>query len=374
MGRRTFALAIVAALVIDGAGLVGAPGAARADDPPPPPPPPELRHLTMAFTGDIIPLPSLIIRAQYLAHGKGYDFRPYLADMAPLISSVDLAVCHLEIPISPPGKRWTGGPRWSTPPEIARALVDTGYDRCSTASNHTLDKDGPGIDATLNAFDAVGLGHSGSARTPEEAVASVFEVNGVKIAHLSYSFGFNNHPLPPGQPWRTNKINEARILADAADVRTRGAELVFVSLHWGAEQSLKPIAFQTTLADHLTKSGLIDLIVGHHPHVLEPIVQVNGKWVMYSLGNFMSNHRPETDWPIWCEDGAVVTVDVTELPGGGFTVGRPVVHPTWSQPRTYVVWDSLAHQKDPKLSASDRRRLRRSLARTTAILGAFFPT
>jgi hypothetical protein len=100
---------------------------------------------------------------------------------------------------------------------------------------------------------------------------------------------------------------------------------------------------------------------------------MNGRWVVYGLGNFVSNHRPETGWPSASEDGAVVTVAVSEQPGGGFTVDRPVVHPTWSHPKSYVTFDALAHAADPAFSRADQRRLARSLARSTKLLGDFFP-
>ena len=82
------------------------------------------------------------------------------------------------------------------PAEIAAGITAAGFDRCSLASNHVMDKGAAGIDATLAAFDAVGLGHAGMARTPEEAGPQLFDVNGITVAHLSYTFSYNGMPMP----------------------------------------------------------------------------------------------------------------------------------------------------------------------------------
>ena len=82
-----------------------------------------------------------------------------------------------------------------------------------------MDKGAAGIDATLAAFDAAGLGHAGMARTPEEAGPQLFDVNGIPIAHLSYTFGYNGMPVANGEPWRSNLIDPDRIVAEALQRR-----------------------------------------------------------------------------------------------------------------------------------------------------------
>ena len=370
--RAAVATAVVALLT----GVV--PTTARADDeppvPPPDPPAPALRHFTMAFTGDILPHVPMNEQAWRYGGRVTYDFRPMFADIQPLISSVDLAICHMEAPIAPPGTKLFGSPMFAASPRWADAIKWAGYDRCSTASNHALDRGIPGITATLDAFDAAGLGHSGTARTPEDAIAPILDVNGVKVVHLSYAYGFNNYPkVAVREPWRANRIDPARIIADATDARARGAEFVVVSLHWGIEKRVKPTPEQQQLADTLTKSGVIDLIVGHHAHVMQPIVSMNGHWVVYGLGNILSNQRVATRWPETSEDGEIVTFDVTENPGGGFTVGTPVVHATWVLAGPFVALDVAAHLNDPALSKLVRRLLQRSLDRTRKLLGPYVP-
>ena len=148
--------------------------------------------------------------------GRDYDFAPMFWAVRPIVSAADVGICHLETPIAP-----LGTPPGRELPDLRRARADhvqarwTGFDRCSLASNHSLDKGEAGIDSTLGALDAAGLGHAGMARTQAEAGPSLFEVHGTTIAHLSYTFGFNGRRLPADRPWRSNLIDPARIVAEA---------------------------------------------------------------------------------------------------------------------------------------------------------------
>jgi poly-gamma-glutamate synthesis protein (capsule biosynthesis protein) len=337
--------------------------------------PPVPRRLTLAFSGDTLIHSTVVRRAQVNAGGTGYDFRPMFSRVAPLVSSVDLAVCHFETPIAPPGEPLSTYPRFGVPAELVVGLASAGYDRCSTASNHAIDRGVAGVDATVNALAAVGLGQSGMARTPEEAVPAVFEVNGVRVAHLSYTFSFNGLRLPADQQWRSALIDPFRVVGDAIDARSRGAEVVIASLHWGTEGSSSVSPWQRQMAELITSSGEVDLIVGHHAHVLQPIEQVNGRWVVFGLGNVVSNMHAGPNWSAASEDGAIVTVAVDEQPDGSFTVEQPVVHPTWvDRAGGYVIRPVLADLADPATPPGLHGALSASLARTTALLGPYLAT
>ena len=152
-----------------------------------------------------------------------------------------------------------------------------------------MDRGAAGIDATVAALATAGIAQSGMARTPEEAVPPLFTVDGITFAHLSFTYGFNGASLPPGQPWRSNWLSADAVIAQARDARARGAQVVIASLHWGNEGSAAITPEQRTIAEQVTASGQVDLIVGHHVHVLQPIEQVNGRWVVYGMGNILSN-------------------------------------------------------------------------------------
>ena len=171
---------------------------------------------------------------------------------------------------------------------IAAAIRFAGYDGCSTASNHTLDAGTRGIGTTLDALDAQGLSHTGSARTRHESrTITRYQVGDAAVAHLAYSFGFNG--LRPNRSWMANRIDPDTIVARAERARREGADLVIVSLHWGVEGERTITAEQRAVAQEITTSGQVDLIVGHHAHVLQPIAQINGVWVVFGLGNMISD-------------------------------------------------------------------------------------
>src|SRR5690606_11864369 len=149
-----------------------------------------------------------------------------------LLSAADVALCHLEVTLGRPGERLSGYPRFRAPAALATDAAEAGFDGCSVASNHSLDYGESGVIATLDALDAVGLGHAGTARSPEEdLVPAIYDAAGISVAHLSYSYGFNGLIPPAGKAWLVDQIDPVVIAADARAARAAGAELVVVSLH-----------------------------------------------------------------------------------------------------------------------------------------------
>ena len=329
----------------------------------------------MAFSGDTLPHSPLWRRAARNADDagfSGYDFTPMLAGLAPIVGAADVGVCHLETPIAPEGEELSTMPRYGVPPQVVGAIAAAGYDRCSTASNHTLDRGFAGIVRTVDTFDHYGLDQVGMARTPAEIEPRVVDANGVQLTHLSYTWSYNGLTLPTGDEWQSALIDPVRILADVDAARGLGAEVVIVSLHWGAEGRHAPTSYQRTVADELTAAGTIDLIVGHHAHVLQPIEQVNGTWVLFGLGNILSNLPTSDRWPAASQDAAVALVELTVGTDGEVTVDRPVMHPTWvDKDAGWVVRLVLDELARDDLSAGQRGRLQASLDRTMAVVGEF---
>ncbi|MFE2045616.1 CapA family protein [Streptomyces sp. NPDC059477] len=248
------------------------------------------RGFTLVASGDVLPHESVIARAHYDAVGGGYDFAPMFEGIRPVVARADLALCHMETVYGEDGD-YTGYPSFKSPPEVASGLARTGYDGCSTASNHSLDDGAEGVARTLDALDRAGVRHAGSARSAAEArTATRYDAGTAKVAHLAYTYGTNGIALPPGQPWAVAPMEEARIVADARAARRAGAEVVVISLHWGTEWQDDPDERQFTLADRLTASRTkgrpdIDLILGTHAHVPQAYQKVNGTWVIYGMGD-----------------------------------------------------------------------------------------
>lgn len=337
--------------------------------------------ISLAFTGDILVQrglwPTAASNAQTSGSNEPYDFSPMFSDVAELLSNADLAVCHLESPIAPPGAELLSYPKYQVPSQIITALADAGYDACSTASEHVFDGGAEAVNATVNAFDSQGILQSGMARTPFEIRALPTQVGELVVAHLSYTLRYDSPP-PPGEDWRSALIDVPRIIADARDARSLGAQAVIVSLHWGNEDSAVPTEQQRQWANELTASGEIDLIVGSHSHVLQPIEQINGVWVMFGLGNFLTNMPTKSARPEEGQDGAIVTLTMTRAANNRVTVSQPVVYPTWVDKRAgYTIRNlsaDLAYASAEAAGIASRRWFDElsSLRRTRKILGDTF--
>ncbi|MBW5423505.1 CapA family protein [Streptomyces sp. BG9H] len=264
----------------------------------------ERSAFTLVASGDVLPHASIIRQARADADGDGYDFEPMLAGAKPVVAKADLAICHMETVYGAKGD-YSGYPDFKSPPQVARALKATGYDSCSTASNHTLDDGAAGVRRTLDALDKAGVKHAGSARSAaEDKKPAWLRAGGAKVAQLAYTYGTNGYPMPKGKPWTVDLIDREKIVADARAARKAGADVVVVSLHWGTEWQTAPDRRQLRLGKQLTgsrKKGRpdIDLIIGTHAHVPQAYEKVNGTWIIYGMGDqiagSMINHDGDHD-------------------------------------------------------------------------------
>lgn len=176
------------------------------------------------------------------------------------------------------------------PAEIAPALATTGYDACSTASNHTEDQGSDGVDATLDALDAAGLKHAGSYRTAADAaLPTLLNTPGGTVALIAAAYGLNTDQ-PPKPAWQVEIIYVPTILKQAAVARAAGADLVIVGLHAGTEYDHDPTRGQQSVAQQLLASSDVDFVYGHHAHVVQPLERIGGKWVACGLGNTVAAH------------------------------------------------------------------------------------
>ncbi|HEY8523859.1 MAG TPA: CapA family protein [Acidimicrobiales bacterium] len=336
------------------------------------PPPPPSRSFTLVATGDVLLHSPLWRQAEAdaaAAGRRGRDFRPLLAAVRPTVASADVAVCHLETPVAPSGGPFSGYPAFSVPPEIVPALAATGYDACTTASNHVYDQGAAGIDRTLAALDAAGLQHAGSARSPAEATrTTMLRAGPARVALLSYTFGFNGYPAPNGEAWRSNPIDPRRIERDALRARRRGADVVVVAVHWGDEYRHEPNAQQTELAPRLLASPDIDLLLGHHAHVVQPLERIRGEWVVYGMGNLVARHA--TPGAANAE-GVAVRFTFTER-RGRWRVTRAEYQPLLMahDRRPIRLVDVQAALADPATDPAVRRRLALARSRTAAVVAS----
>lgn len=323
------------------------------------PPRPTGVDLAIAATGDVL-VHSPIAVASRLPDSTRFDFDPVFDLVRPTLRRADLALCHLETPLSRSNLDLSYYPVFRVPRGLARALANAGYDYCSTASNHAMDAGLDGIDSTLDLLDRAGIAHDGTARTRREAAApATLKVDGVQVALFSYTYGLNGFAPPAGAEWAVNLIDARRILDDARRARRRGAELVIVSMHWGVEYVVEPTAYQRSIARRLLRSGAVDVIIGHHAHVVQPVERIHGRIVAYGLGNFVSNQSAAC-CPAPTQDGVILHLRVRGRPRD-LEIPRVLYTPTWMSHSPYQVVPIGRSSRVPALLRESRARTRRAV-------------
>lgn len=325
--------------------------------------------VTVVFTGEVLSHSPVITQAAaYGDDQRPYDYRPMFAQVAPLLQAADLAVCHVETPVSADNANLSGYPIFNAPSQMPEGLKASGYDTCSTASNHSYDKGPSGIVATLDQMDAAGLGHFGMARSAEERDApTLYEVGGVTIGHLSYTYGLNGFVLPSDQPYLVNVTGVDAILADAAATRQAGADIVILSIQWGNEYQVAPSQTQIDQATAFLQSDDIDLIMGAHVHVVQPVDVINGKYVVYGLGNFLSNQSANC-CPAASQNGIMAYIDITGTPDDGYEIDGLSFVPTRVDRDDYTIVPLPQALASDDLSDAVRSLYESVIADTTAVV------
>ena len=322
------------------------------------------KRFTVSASGDILMHKPLLDRALANGGGRRYDFAPFFREIRPYVAGVDFGLCHLETPLGP--GRPTTYPLFKTPPALARSVRQSGWDACSTASNHSLDKGQRGIDTTVKALDKRGIAHTGSFESKRDRRRpTILRVQGVKVGFVSYTDATNGIPSP--HPWSVNRYGAAkpipgakRILRDVRRTDRAGADAVIVQLHWGAEYARSPNFSQVRVAKRLAKDRRVTAIVGQGPHVVQPIRLVKRKFVVFSEGNLVSNQRAATGQPAATQDGLIALLEMRAR-GNRVSVRRVRYVPTWVRPGDFTVL--------PAKPGAGRAALRRSYRRTVSVAG-----
>ena len=307
---------------------------------------PKGKRVSISGSGDILIHNSLSDQARDAGSDAKYNFAPMLAGAKARISAADFAICHLETPFSDPAVV-TEFPHLYVRPELARGIKATGFNQCSTASNWSLDKGSEGVTRTLDALDAAGVGHAGTARSAAEAATpKITLVKGVPVAHLSYSWDFNGVRPPEGREWEANVIDPDRVVAQAKRARQLGAKIVVASLHMGDPDSHEISQYQRSVAERVTKSGQVDLIIGHNSHQVQPVEMINGVWVVFGHGNLISGQFD--DW-VRNREGIISQFDFAERMDGRFAVVGATAFPILDTSSPHTINDLVAAwpKKDP---------------------------
>ncbi len=260
-------------------------------------PPPDEIKINLCALGDIMAHDGTFASAKRV---DTYDFTNMFIEIAPFISDADYVFGNLETTFSGAKRGYSGYPCFNTPEQMGIALRNVlGVDLVSHANNHTLDCGFDGIVSTLSFLDEYGIAHTGSYADEKDAHSyHLAEINGAKIAFIGYTYGSNN---PVKKPFSLNLIDKEQIQSDSKRAKEDGAQYVIAMLHWGVEYKRYASDSQRELARWIFENSDVDLIVGNHAHVTEPIEEItyvrNGVErkgiVFYALGNFTGAQRWE---------------------------------------------------------------------------------
>lgn len=255
--------------------------------------------INMSVIGDI-----MCHNSQYIDafSGSTYDFSYVFSDIKHYIDNADIAIGNLETTFAGAARGYSNYPTFNTPEQLAQNLKDFGIDVVSTANNHCMDTGYKGLVSTLDYLDSAGISHTGTSRTQEEQnTVLIKDINGIKIAFLSFTYGTNGIPVSSERAYSVNLISDELILNQLQLAKAQNPDLICVSMHWGIEYQNTQNKEQERLADLLFQNGT-DIILGSHPHVLQPMEKrtitledgsTKDGFVIYSLGNFMSGQTKE---------------------------------------------------------------------------------
>lgn len=251
---------------------------------------------------DVTPRATIVMVGDVLLHDRvekssktedGYDFSPLFTHVKSEIESADLAIVNQEVIIGGEDLGISGYPAFNAPFAVADELVKTGFDVICHGTNHALDKGGKGINNCLEYWneypevDVIGIHDSND---DQEEIA-IRDVNGIKIAVLNYTYGTNGIEMPADMPYAVDMLKEERVRSDLSRAKEM-ADFVIVCPHWGEEYRLKTNEYQKKWAKIFYEGGA-DLIIGTHPHVIEPMElykEDDGREMLiyYSIGNYVN--------------------------------------------------------------------------------------
>ncbi|MEI6041978.1 MAG: CapA family protein [bacterium] len=291
-------------------------------------PAPVVRKVTLLAVGDIM-MHQAQLDATYNKKNGKYDFSSFFVNIKPYLNNADIVYANLETPIAGKELKYSGYPRFNAPAEILTELKNNYFTHVSLANNHALDRGVVGLTNTIKNVENSGLIGLGARIQPDTKIAlsgtsslpngivspisnyQITEKNGLKFGFVSYTYDTNGLTLPKSKSGMLSYINKEQIVRDINDLKKQNVDVIVTALHFGVEYKLQENASQRELAQLACNSGA-NIVLGDHPHVLEPITflkSTNGEkcLVIYSLGNFVSGMtNPYTDL------GGILKLEITK--------------------------------------------------------------
>ena len=276
---------------------------------------PEIKtsKLSLIMVGDAL-LHSSLYRDGY--NNGTYNFTSQLELIKPIVQNYDLAFYNQESILGGTELGLSDYPTFNSPKEFGDAMIDAGFNLVSLANNHTLDRGEKAVISSCNYWKTKNVLTAGSYTSNEEAnEIKIKEKNGIKYTLLAYTYGTNGIPVPQGKDYLVNIYSDEKVKNDIEKVRDK-VDVLLVSMHWGNEYQTEPTAEQKRQAEYLSSLG-VDIIIGTHPHIIEPITYINDTLVIYSLGNFISAQSTNNDYNTMVE--LMTSVDIIKEEKDGQT-------------------------------------------------------
>ena len=338
-------------------------------------------NLSIAAAGDIMfHMPQ--IRSAFVGNSQQYNFKPVFEDVAPYFSAADLAIANFETTLGGAERGFSGYPLFNSPDEVADAIKFAGIDVVSTANNHSLDTRTDGLKRTIQVFNEKGIDTVGTFAEPPTSRVLLKEINEIKVAILAYTESTNGlgDQYPADELLNMlNLMEKDRILEDIEEAKSLEADFIVTFMHWGSEYMEEPNETQVEFAQMMAEAG-VDLILGSHPHVIQKseVIKLDDHqtFVIYSLGNFISNQRKETlgDHRELTEDGVIVNIDIeknhltdeTTITNVEYVPTWVYRHPKGGSNYTYRILPISEFLLSDEISQEYKSRMERSFDATTS--------
>lgn len=261
---------------------------------------------TLVMVGDNLIHSSIYKDANRLAGGKGYDFKPIIEYIKEAVEGYDLKYYNQETVLGGTELGVSDYPSFNSPQEAGDAMLDAGFNLVSLATNHTMDRGEKAILSSVKYWkkhenDALAVGSYSSQE--ERNKVQIRSINGITYTMLNYTYGTNGINVPKGKEYLCNvwptdlNLNDpsrdtkyqnykAQVKKDIDAVRNQ-VDVLIVAMHWGEEYTHTPTAYEKDMAKFLADNG-VNIVIGTHPHVIQPVERIGDTVVFYSLGNFVS--------------------------------------------------------------------------------------
>jgi len=342
-----------------------------------------LRSATIRMAGDVI-IDEEMLEASYDKATDSYNFEPYFELIGDTLSRSDYTMINIEASLRKGKYGYSGYPQFTTPPVILDVVKKFGVDMITMCNNHMLDGYCDGLVESVGHVEAAGLDHIGGyvdkadSETPE-----IYTINGIKVGFVTYTHTTNSMEkyCDDRTQYLINYFKNSNCATDIASARAAGAEVIVAVTHWGEEYKREPEATTRKYAQALVAAGA-DVIIGGHPHMVQPAEYVTATGpdgqtrtalCLYSLGNFLSQHRVQ-----YTDSGVVFEFTIQENADGSFSVTNPGYVPVYvwtfkndSGDDDYRVLPVGQYLSNPPsgMSSEQVSRMKESLQETLTLMG-----